>query len=63
MVEAYGAWKKKKIYGKEFIGVVRSTFIIDPEGTIAAVWPKVKVPGHVEDVLATLDKTEGGERT
>jgi peroxiredoxin Q/BCP len=41
--------------GKEYMGVVRSTFIIDPEGKIAAVWPKVKVKGHVEEVKQTLE--------
>jgi len=56
VVESYGVWKMKKMYGKEFLGVVRSTFMIGPDGIIKAVWPKVKVPGHVEEVLAKLDE-------
>ena len=54
ILEKYGAWKKKRMYGREFMGVERSTFLIDPEGTIRAVWRKVKVPGHVEEVKKTL---------
>ena len=53
-LEAYDAWAPKKMYGREFLGVIRSTFLIDPKGVVRAVWPKVKVSGHVEDVLATL---------
>ncbi|WP_332238464.1 thioredoxin-dependent thiol peroxidase [Sporolactobacillus sp. KGMB 08714] len=49
--EAYGSWQKKKNFGKEYMGIVRSTFIIDKEGKIAKVWPKVKVNGHVEEVF------------
>ena len=49
--EAYGVWKEKKMYGKTFMGIERSTFLIDAEGKIARVWRKVKVPGHVEEVL------------
>ena len=50
----YGVWQKKKLYGKEFMGIVRSTFIIDKKGVIRKIFPKVKVKGHVEEVLATL---------
>ena len=46
----YGAWQKKKLYGREFMGVVRSTYLINPEGKIEHIWPKVKVKGHVESV-------------
>ena len=53
-LEAYGAWQLKKMYGREFMGVVRSTFLISPEGKIEAMWPKVKVKGHAEEVLKTL---------
>ncbi|MBZ8132237.1 peroxiredoxin [Afifella sp. IM 167] len=49
--EAYGVWVEKSMYGKKYMGVERSTFLIDREGVIARVWRKVKVPGHVEDVL------------
>ncbi|MEQ9520450.1 MAG: thioredoxin-dependent thiol peroxidase [Parvibaculum sp.] len=51
MLEKYGIWQEKKLYGKTFMGIVRSTFLIDAEGKIAKIWPKVKVKGHAEDVL------------
>jgi len=51
---AYGVWQLKKNYGREYMGVVRSTFIIDPDGKIAAVWEKVRVKGHVEAVKEKL---------
>ncbi len=54
VLEAYGAWGLKKRYGREYYGVIRSTFLIDPEGRIVRVWPNVRVKGHVEDVLSTL---------
>lgn len=49
--EQYGVWKQKSMYGKTFWGIERATFLIDGEGRIARVWPKVKVPGHAEEVL------------
>ena len=52
--QAYGVWQLKKNYGREYMGVVRSTFLIDPDGVIAAKWEKVRVKGHVEEVLKTL---------
>jgi peroxiredoxin Q/BCP len=52
--EAYGVYKEKKMYGKTFMGIERSTFLIDGEGRIAREWRKVKVPGHVEEVLQAL---------
>lgn len=54
VIEAYGAWRLKKFMGKEYMGVVRSTFLISPEGKIARVWDKVRVKAHVEKVLAEL---------
>jgi thioredoxin-dependent peroxiredoxin len=51
MLEAYGAWGKKSMYGKSFMGVIRSTVLIGPDGRIARVWPKVKVDGHAQEVL------------
>lgn len=54
VLEAYGAWGKKRMYGKEYDGVLRSTAIIDPEGKIARIWRKVRVKGHVEEVLEAL---------
>ncbi len=52
--EQYGVWKQKSMYGKTFWGIERSTFLIDGEGRIARVWPKVKVPGHAEEVLEAV---------
>lgn len=52
MLEAYGAWGEKSMYGRKFMGVIRKTFLIDRKGRIAQVWPKVSVPGHAEEVLA-----------
>jgi peroxiredoxin Q/BCP len=51
MLEAYGAWGKKSMYGKSFTGVLRSTVLIGPDGRIAQIWPKVKVVGHAAEVL------------
>lgn len=50
--EQYGVWKEKKMYGKTFMGIERTTVLIDSEGKVSKIWRKVKVPGHVEDVLA-----------
>ena len=52
--EDYGVWKEKNMYGKKYMGIERTTFLIAANGTIAKVWNKVKVPGHVEDVLETV---------
>jgi peroxiredoxin Q/BCP len=54
LIEKAGAWRKKKLYGREFMGVVRSTCLIDPEGRVAFVWEKVKAAGHAKEVLAKL---------
>ena len=51
IAEAYGVWQEKSMYGRKYMGIVRSTFLIDEKGKIAEVWSKVKVKGHVEDVL------------
>jgi peroxiredoxin Q/BCP len=51
VAEAYGVWKLKKNYGREYMGIERSTFVIDKEGKIAKEWRKVKVKGHVEEAL------------
>ena len=51
LLEAYGAWGEKSMYGRKFMGVIRKTFLIDGQGRIARVWPKVSVPGHAEEVL------------
>ncbi len=49
--ERYGVWTEKSMYGKKYMGIERTTFLIDGAGRIARIWPKVKVPGHVEEVL------------
>lgn len=54
VARAYGAWGTKNMYGRQYEGVLRSTFIIGPDGKVAAVWPKVKPDGHGEEVLAWL---------
>jgi peroxiredoxin Q/BCP len=54
VLEAYGVWQTKKLYGREFKGIIRSTYLIDPKGLIAFVWPKVKPEGHAEEVLAKI---------
>jgi peroxiredoxin Q/BCP len=52
MLEAYGVWGRKAMYGKIFKGVFRTTVLIDADGRVARIWPKVRVPGHAEEVLA-----------
>ncbi len=51
--EAYGAWVEKSMYGRKYMGIDRSTFLIDGKGVIRGIWRKVKVPGHVDEVLKT----------
>ncbi len=51
VIAAYGAWVEKSMYGKTYMGIDRSTFLIDPSGKLAQAWRKVKVPGHVAEVL------------
>jgi peroxiredoxin Q/BCP len=52
--EAYGVWKEKSMYGKKYMGIERTTFVIDPAGKIKKVYHKVKVEGHAEEVLAAI---------
>lgn len=52
--EAYGVWVEKSMYGKKYMGIDRVTFLIDKQGNIANIWPKVKVDGHAQDVLETV---------
>jgi peroxiredoxin Q/BCP len=52
IAEAYGVWKEKSMYGRKYMGVERTTFVIDPQGKIAKIFEKVKVQGHAEQVLA-----------
>jgi peroxiredoxin Q/BCP len=56
VVEAYGCWIEKSMYGKTYMGTDRSTFLISPDGTLERVWRSVKVPGHVEEVLEVAKK-------
>lgn len=51
VLQVYGVWTQKSMYGRKYMGVERTTFLIDREGQVAAVWPKVKVPGHAQAVL------------
>jgi peroxiredoxin Q/BCP len=53
--EQFGVWLEKSMYGKSYMGIQRATFVIDEAGNIVAVWPKVKVPGHAEEVLACVE--------
>ena len=54
--EDFGVWKEKSMYGKTYMGIERSTFIIDGNGLVVKEWRKVKVPGHVNEVLQVIDK-------
>jgi peroxiredoxin Q/BCP len=58
MMQEWGVWQLKKNYGREYMGVVRSTFIIDPEGIVRAKWEKVRVKGHVEAVKEKLKELQ-----
>lgn len=54
LANLYGVWKEKSMYGRTYMGVERTTFLIGADGKVARVWPKVKVAGHAEDVLESL---------
>lgn len=54
VLKKYGVWQEKSMYGRKYFGVVRSTYLIDPEGKIAKVWQKVKVTGHADDVMCEI---------
>lgn len=54
VTERYGAWQEKNMYGKKYMGIERSTFLIDKDGILRAEWRKVKVPGHVDAVLKAV---------
>ncbi|CAM5647874.1 thioredoxin-dependent peroxiredoxin OS=Lysinibacillus sphaericus OX=1421 GN=bcp PE=3 SV=1 [Lysinibacillus sphaericus] len=58
VAEAYGVWVLKKMYGREYMGIERSTFLIDTEGKLVKVWRKVRVKNHIEEVYAFLAKQE-----
>jgi peroxiredoxin Q/BCP len=63
VMQAYGAWGKKVLYGKETVGVIRSTVLVAPDGRIAHRWAGVKAAGHAEHVRARLAQLQGGEAT
>ena len=54
MLERYGVWVEKSMYGRKYMGIERSTFLIDAKGVIRKIWRKVKVPGHADEVLAAV---------
>ena len=54
VAEKYGAWGEKSLYGRKFMGIIRSTFLIGPDQKIVKAWPKVKVAGHVDEVKAAI---------
>jgi thioredoxin-dependent peroxiredoxin len=56
VLEAYGAWGEKTLYGKKSVGIIRTTVVVDDQGKVKRVFPKVKVKGHVEAVLEALDE-------
>ncbi len=58
VIRKYGVWGKKKFMGREFMGVIRSTFLISPDGKIVYVWSPVKVNGHADDVLAKVKEAQ-----
>jgi peroxiredoxin Q/BCP len=57
--ERYGVWGEKNMYGKTFMGITRATVLVGPDGKIAQIWPKVKVAGHAEEVLAAAQALAG----
>ncbi|QFR43908.1 thioredoxin-dependent thiol peroxidase [Sulfurimonas xiamenensis] len=58
MLQEYGVWQLKKNYGKEYMGILRTTLIIDPEGVVKAVWEKVKVKDHAKEVKKKLEELQ-----
>jgi peroxiredoxin Q/BCP len=57
-LEKYGVWQEKSMYGRKFMGVVRTTYLIDPQGKVAKRWDKVKVARHMQEVLEALNKAK-----
>ena len=57
-IQAYGSWRPKKFMGRSFLGIVRSTFLIGPDGKIEAIWAEVSAKGHAAEVLARLTQSE-----
>jgi peroxiredoxin Q/BCP len=61
VIQAYGVWAEKQMYGRTYMGVVRTTFLIDGNGRIVRIWPKVSVKSHAEDVLAAVQSLQADE--
>jgi peroxiredoxin Q/BCP len=59
-LQRWGAWGDKKFMGRSSVGVLRSTYLVGPDGTVIAAWPKVRVKGHIDEVLAALEQARGG---
>lgn len=59
VLKKYGVWQPKKLYGREFLGVVRTTYLIDTNGIVAEVWPKVRVKGHAAEVKERVGELFG----
>jgi peroxiredoxin Q/BCP len=59
-LNSYGVWVEKSMYGRKYMGVERTTLLIGPDGVIRRIWPKVKVAGHAEEVLAAAKKIANG---
>jgi peroxiredoxin Q/BCP len=59
MIQSYGVWVEKSMYGRKYMGIERSTFLIDGQGKIVQIWRKVKIKGHVEAVLAAAQELAG----
>jgi thioredoxin-dependent peroxiredoxin len=60
VLNSYGVWVEKSMYGRKYMGVERTTLLIGPDGVIRRIWPKVKVAGHAEEVLAAAKSLAGG---
>jgi peroxiredoxin Q/BCP len=56
VIDSYGAWVEKSMYGKKYMGIDRSTVLVDAEGKIAKIWPKVKIAGHAAEVLQAVNE-------
>jgi thioredoxin-dependent peroxiredoxin len=63
VAEAYGSWVEKQNYGRTYMGTARRTFLVDPDGRVASVWPKVKPEGHAAVVIAALDAAQAARRS
>lgn len=57
ILNAYGVWGEKSLYGRKYMGIYRVTYVIDEKGKIAAVWPKVKPEGHAREILEAIGKS------